>query len=242
MSYSRLKQDDRLVTARLTINVVKNDDELRSLMLNYGIDDAHLNEGLALQERAQEITSKRVMEFGSGISSTQLLRASVKKARSTYGTLRRVIRLALETDDRGLLTQLRMHQPIAQKLETFIAQAEHFYTEALAIPDLLTIVARFNITTDVLQAGLDEINQVTEIRAQQMQQRGLAQVVTQQRISAMADLDQWMKEFLGLLRIATLRDPQQMEKLGAIVKSENRSAPPPPVDGGAGGELRAVEQ
>ena len=208
-----------MVLARQTIHIVKNDETLRALMLNYGVDDVRLDEGLALQEEAQRITSKRMMAFGNGISSTESLRASEKQARTSYGVTRRIIRLALETVDRGMLTQLRMHEPIARKLETFIAQAQHFYTEALAMPELLVITARFNITAEVLQAGLDEVNQMEAVREFQKQQRGLAQVTTQQRIAAMAELDLWMREFLSILRTATIRDPQQMEKLGTVVKA-----------------------
>lgn len=218
MTYSRLNQDDRLVIARQTILIVKNDEELRNLVLKYGIDEDRLDEGLARQEAAQLFASKRFMEFGGGILSTQTFRDSLTKARKTYGDIRRIVRIALDTDERGLLTQLRLHQPTSRKIEQFIAQAQHFYTEALAMPELLSIVARFNITPEVLEAGLAEINAMNEARMQQKQKKGLAQVTTQQRRASMADLDQWMTEFLGIVRIAAAADPQQMEKLGVVVK------------------------
>lgn len=218
MNYSRLNQDNRLVLARQAITIVKNDDELRTLLLKYGIDDARLDEGLGLQEAAQHVTSKRVMDYGSGIVSSQTFRASLKKARKTYGEIRRVLRVALDPDDRGMLTQLRMHQRTSRRIEVFIAQAQHFYTEALAMPELLAVIARFNITPAVLEAGLAELNAMEQDRMQQKQQRGLAQVTAQQRKATMAELDQWMKEFLAIVRIATIADPQQMEKLGVTVK------------------------
>jgi|GEM_PF-6230332 len=218
MNYSRLNPDDRLVLARQTILIVRNDDELRSLVLKYGIDEARLDEGLAIHDAAQEITSKRFMEFGSGIVSTQAFRSALKKARTTYGEIRRVVRVVVKNDERGILTQLRLHQRTSNKIDTFIAQALHFYNEALAMPEFLSTIARFNITPEVLEAGLAEINAMNEARMQQKQQRGLAQVTTQQRNAVMADLDRWMKEFLGIIRIAAAADPQQMEKLGVVVK------------------------
>lgn len=218
MNYSRFNQDDRIVIARQTILIVKNDDELRSLLLRYGIDDARLDEGLARQEAAQEITSKRFMEFGGGLVSTKVFQQALKKARTTYGELRRVVRVALSSDDRGMLTQLRLHQRTSARIDTFIAQAQHFYSEALSTPDFLPIAARFNITQEVLEAGLAEINAMNEARVRQKQQKGLAQVTTQQRRATMAELDSWMKEFLGIMRVAVATNPQQMEKLGVVVK------------------------
>ena len=218
MNYSRLNQDDRLVIARQTILIVKNDEEIRSLLLRYGIDDTRLDEGLARQEAAQDITSKRFMEFGGGIVSTQVFRASLNKARKTYRELRRVVRVVISAEDRGMLTQLRLHQPTSKRIDLFIAQAEHFYSEALSMPDFLALAARFNITEEVLEAGLAEITAMNEARVRQKQQRGLAQVTTQQRRAIMAELDTWMKEFLGIMRVAVAANPQQMEKLGVVVK------------------------
>lgn len=218
MNYSRLNQDNRLVLARQTITIVKNDEELRTLLLKYGVDDARLDEGLGLQEAAQLVTSKRVMDFGSGIGSSQNFQASLKKARKTYGEIRRILRVAIDPSDRGMLTQLRMNQPTSKRIAGFIAQAQHFYTEALAMPGLMNTIARFNITPAVLEAGLAELNAMEQDRMRQKQQRGLAQVTAQQRKAVMAELDVWMKEFLGIVRIATSADPQQMEKLGVTVK------------------------
>ena len=218
MNYARLSQDDRIVLAQRTILIVKQDEELRTLLLRYGIDDARLDEGLARQEAAKAMTSKRFMDFGSGIVSTQDFRAALKKARTTYGELRRVVRVALNADDRGMLTQLRLHKRTSLRIDAFIAQAEHFYTEALSMPEFLAIVARFNITQEVLEAGLAEITTMIEARAQQKNQKGIAQITTQQRQAVMAELDSWMKEFLGIMRVAVATNPQQMEKLGVVVK------------------------
>lgn len=218
MNYARLKQDDRLVIARQTILIVKNDLELRSLLLRYGINDARLNEGLVRYEAAQKVTGKRIMDFGEGIGTTDAFYDALKQARETYGEIRSVVRVALRKADRGILTQLRLNQRTSDRIDGFITQAEHFYTEALSMPDFLAMVARFNITQDVLQAGLKQINAMNEARMKQKQQRGLAQVTTQRRRVAMEELDWWMKEFLGIIRIAVKKDPQQMEKLGIVVK------------------------
>ena len=218
MKYSRLTPDARLVFSQQAISIVKRDHTLRTLLVRYGIDDAELNDGLARQKRAQHITSKRIMDFGMGIVYTQVFRDALKRARTTYGKLRSIVRVAVDKEDKGIFTQLRMDQPISKQIEGFIAQANHFYVEALDMPELLEVVARFNITPEVLKEGLAELHTVETARMYQKKQKGAAKVTRTERDAAMAELDQWMKKFLAIARIAASSEPQQLEKIGLVVR------------------------
>ena len=85
-------------------------------------------------------------------------------------------------------------------------------------PDVLDRFAAVNLTVDVLQTRLDEVNVLNEAIQVQQRQTGQAIAMTSQRRAAMTQLDDWALQFIAIARAVLKNDPGQLEKLGVPIR------------------------
>ena len=73
------------------------------------------------------------------------------------------------------------------------------------------------------QATLNEARKLVEhvetLDILRQQTKSQLQILTQQKQEALAELEQWMRRFYRIARIALEDQPQQLEALGLVVKA-----------------------
>jgi hypothetical protein len=135
----------------------------------------------------------------------------------------KVARVVLK-NDRGAQQKLNLAAQRKRNLSGWLAQAQQFYANALSDTTILDKLAGFGITQAMLEAGQRQMDTVGATDAERRQRKGAAQDSTSMRDDAVAALDEWMRDFIKIARVALQDRPQFLEKLGVIVPTARAQA------------------
>ena len=119
----------------------------------------------------------------------------------------------------GVATKLALNGRRKESFSGWLEQANLFYDNALANPDILNGLAKFGITEEKLQAGKTQVEELAALNAAQEKEKGEAQQATKTRDEALDALDDWLEDFLAIAEVALADKPQFLEALGVRVRS-----------------------
>lgn len=97
--------------------------------------------------------------------------------------------------------------------------ARTFYSVSLDDPEIQSRLARVKITPEQLREVAPLLAEVEAARAVYFKELGEAQHATKLKDEAFAEIDDWMKEFYAIAKIALEDSPQLLESLGRLVRS-----------------------
>ncbi len=101
----------------------------------------------------------------------------------------------------------------------WIDAASNFYEMLAGRPDLLEKLGRFSITEKEVREALQMIDEVKSAYTFHTNLKGDSQNTTDLKVLAMEKINNWMRDFYEVSRIALRHEPQQLESLGIVVKS-----------------------
>ncbi len=208
----------RLLFAQNAITNALGSEEIKSAIAPYGYDDARLQEGKALYNRASELQTIQVKEYGDQYSATDALYLAKAVANKMYIEHLKIARIAL-TGDRGAGASLELDGKRKVTFSGWLKQAKTLYANALSLPDVTTALGGFGITQEKLEAGQQLVNDVEEKMNVQLKEKGEAQNATQELDKAFEELQDWMGKFIAIARIALDDKSQYLEVLGIVEPS-----------------------
>ena len=94
-----------------------------------------------------------------------------------------------------------------------------FYSEILADQEIQQKLTRMKITPEHLDRAYNLIGEVEAARTRYVREVGESQNATKLKDAAFARVDDWMKEFYFVAKIALEENPQLAESLGKLVRS-----------------------
>ncbi|MGD9487146.1 MAG: hypothetical protein AB7W47_03950 [Calditrichaceae bacterium] len=218
MTMSSQSMAIRMMAAELAITNALSDEQVKSYLAEYGYDDTRLNEGKALFDTAHELQQKQIREYGEQYEATDAVNSVKDKASAVYMKHVKIARIALQSD-RGAAQKLDLNGRRKGSLSGWLAQATQFYINATTAPDIITAMAKFNITEEKLLAGKQLIEETVSLNAAQEKEKGEAQQATVERDEALDALEFWLSDFIAIARIALEEKPQLLEKLGIVERS-----------------------
>jgi hypothetical protein len=131
---------------------------------------------------------------------------------------RDLLNIALKRESE-LMGMLKIDAPYPTNYGDKLTTITTFYQKLSENPDDLQKVARVKITGEVVAQGLHKIDKVMSSRTRYTDEKGEAQVATQNKEIALENLDTWMDDYLDMSRIALKRNPQLLEIMGIVVPS-----------------------
>ena len=212
----------RLTISREAIEIVQSDTYLGEVMTRFGYGAEELATGLNVQGVADVLYSRRDIEYGNQRVATENLQVQYKAVRNQLRNDRLIVGTVVGTSS-GQARLLRLSLPIGRTYEALLTQALHFYRELQANEALNVQLAGYSFTDDVLLARIEGANALSAAMKKQQVQVGEAQVITAQFREAMAELDGWMSQFIGVARQAFRDDPKQLKKLGIYVRTSKKA-------------------
>ncbi len=117
--------------------------------------------------------------------------------------------------DRGAAQKLGLHARQQTTQAGWLLQAQQFYANALADAMIPGALAAYNLTRGQLAAGQAQVVAVAARAVVQQAARGAAQASTYARDAALQALNDWMRDFRAIARIALADQPQRLAQLGA---------------------------
>ena len=217
MNYKQLSIPERLGFIKDAIMVVQSDPILTEAFSDVGYSADRLSVGLGLEDAARAFWMTQQVEYGTRIEATGEVNAKYRQVIDELRKDRAFAKLVLE-ELPGLFEKLRLNEQTERRKDRLILQAQHFYSEAMKQPGVLDRFAAVNLTVDVLQTRLDEVNVLNQVIQVQQRQTGQAIAMTSQRRAAMTQLDDWALQFIAIARAVLKNDPGQLEKLGVPIR------------------------
>lgn len=209
--------------AQLAINNTLADPEIQALMTAYGYTPAKMRDGQALQQKAVAIVQAQSAASGAQQTSTQLAQNAETDARVSYQGLARVAR-AVFVRDRSQLVTLGLAGPTPKTIPAFLTAAYTLFDNVAGNAVIKATLAGYGYDDGRLQSerakisGYDALHQANEAA------KGTAQQATQEQVSYMQRLSDWLAQFIKIARVALRDKPQLLEKLGILARSGKTAA------------------
>jgi hypothetical protein len=219
MIFTKRTMAELLESSKMAITNAMEDDELKALLLEYNYDDAKLNEGLELYNRADQLYNKQKKEYGELYAAKESFYKTYKNAHSKYIEHITLTRMAFK-DTPKKLVEMSLHERRQKRLGLWLKQSRLFYDAAISDAVVLEKLSKYGVTKEKLEAGKQLLVDVETENRIAIKEAGEAQQATAERDSALEDLDEWISEFYQICKFAFAEKPQLLEKLGITAYSE----------------------
>jgi len=186
--------------------------EILGLVIPLGYTAERLQQDQALVVDLQGAHQHQQDAYGRQYQATEAFNVAWGDARRLYTRHSSQARAVL-AGEKGLKARLGLQRQF-RSFERWDAQARQFYTIGLSDPELQARLLEGGLTAEILQNGLDGVAAAEAADRAQEAAKGTAQQATRDRNAAAGALDQWLKDFEAIARIALRKFPEWLERLG----------------------------
>ncbi len=216
-SFSKLSIDEQISAVESKAkNILATTVILQSLS-QFNITEEYIVETLtfALTARAKSDAQKK--EYGEQFTATNQRNAKLKEVELAYDATQQIARMVMV--NANFDTALKIGIPLPSRISAKIERIRSFYRGIINDANLMPLLGRFNKTTEVLQAELQEVEALAHIQQQQHKEMGEAQAATQERNEAVEIMIERNQELTTLLKIALGKRNDLLESVGIFVRS-----------------------
>lgn len=206
-----------LNTKKLISNSI-NDQSILNKVSPYGYDTEKLTEGQNLLNEADEKSKNQNIQYAEQYEATQRLHNLLESFDKTYGLHREIARALFEGEP-GAWEMLHLTGRRRTALSDWLKKARHFYGNIKNNESLLNRMSELGFTTEYLDTRLTELDEIENAMMQQARESGEAQQATVDRDKKIDELEDWVNLYKSVAKLALADQPQLLEKLGLLVRS-----------------------
>jgi hypothetical protein len=210
---SKMTLAEKFLFASTAIENALNTAEILNSLTLFGYDVRRLEEGKSILYAAEVANQQKDKEYSLKYQQTDEKQKIRVEAEKKYRMFVKVARIAFK-DSNVKQKQLRITGKRESTLEGFIQDATLFYNISISNQEILNGLGTFGITSEALQAGLEEVIKLQTLHSSQTQAKGKAESSTEIRDVKIKALDTWLADFIKISRIALAGTPQLLEALG----------------------------
>ncbi|CAM1346831.1 hypothetical protein [Tenacibaculum insulae] len=213
-----LSEAETLEQYRVSLENVEKQPEIASIMAEFGYDETLLTEGKTLLTKTREsfdYNKKEDDETSVAYNNFTNLKENVSKVYSLHRKKGKVVFRKDETTLKNLGLKGSLPSSYIKWLET----VKKFYSVAIGNSEIETKLARLKVTPTELQETVTLITELETARAEYLREKGESQDATKLKDAAFTEIDDWMREFYAVAKIALEDNPQLLESLAKFVRS-----------------------
>ncbi|NIM11484.1 MAG: hypothetical protein GTO45_16310 [Candidatus Aminicenantes bacterium] len=219
MVYLRTSIPTFLADSRALIYGVKADSFIKGRILPYNVDETRITEYVAIYDAAELAESKKSKEFGEQLEASIIFERIFKEAEALFRKHRDFLKLLLKDDIDKQKKLFLVGVPRAKKIADLLKHMREVYFRTLEHDEVVTGVARYGITREDLETGLQKVIEAMDAKEKHNREKGDAEDATLLRDDAFEKLDDVVDELETILYYALEDRPQLLEKLGIPVLS-----------------------
>lgn len=217
MNKSKLTISDFLHQCNLRIMGAMNDETILASVSGLGYNAERLNAGKVLLEEVIVLNQKFVKENAELAQAYDLRNKEREEADSLYIKYFTLAKIAFAHDSAAFVA-LHLNARTTPSLNGWLSQTKNFYTLLLQNQRWTDSLQAFNVSRQDLEAGLKEVLDVEAAASVILKEKGEAQDAVDKRDAKLDELNRWINDFESVARLALAASPQQLEKLGIVVK------------------------
>lgn len=206
---------DSIQDWQLTIDAARANPEITKELAKQGYNANRMNQGVGLVSTFKEQQQAYQQAIGDQCGATDALQLAQEEANATYMFHLQIARLTIPKD-RDLWRTLQLNGKREQSYNGWLEQTEAFYNN---LPEALPYLKNHSITAASITQAKEQIQSVRDARVSQTHRKGATQVSKQQRDETLAQLEEWMEDFIRTAKFVYAKNPQQLESLGITVSN-----------------------
>lgn len=162
--------------------------------------------------------SNNQKENNETVSARADFDAKVSQVDTAYAMHRKKAKVVFRKDEVAL-KQLGLIGSSSQAYIKWLEEIKLFYSVLQSNTALLLQLQSLKVTADDVNLAVTTIKELENARAIYLKELGESQDATKAKDMAFAKLDDWMRDFKAVAKIAMEDNPQLLESLGILVRS-----------------------
>lgn len=203
---------------RVALENAKNQPILASTMAEFGYDKAKIDEGWKILEETRTAFDFNNKEDQETIQARADFETKKLALETQYTLDRKKAKVVFRTDE-VTIKKLALDGTLPKAYINWVETMRTFYKGIEADKTLQTKLATLKITPESVNEALTKITAMENARAIYLKEIGESQDSTKIKDSAFAKMDNWMRDFNAVAKIAMEDNPQLLESLGILVRS-----------------------
>ena len=196
-------------------NTESNPVILQKLERRY--DSEQIAVGKNLLQSTTDLYNKSLAEKEKLAAAHAVFSEKRDKLEEIYKLHRKLTLLFLQ-GQKPEMDQLALSAAYPGKFMVWIPTVRKFYAGLSENPELINKLSVYKITEAEISEGLELVNEVAVAYALYTDLKGESQMTTELKNASFKELNQWMRNFYAIARIAFRDQPQQLESFGIVVK------------------------
>ncbi|MGQ1890575.1 hypothetical protein ACT29H_09055 [Thermophagus sp. OGC60D27] len=214
----RFSESEIIEQYRVSLDNAEKQTEIASALAELGYDAETIAQGKALFNKTRAAYDANKIEDDETAESYQKwanLRANLA---DRYALDRKKAKVIFRNDE-VTKEKLAILGTLPKAYVRWLETVKKFYSVALNDDEIQSKLARLKITPEHLTESNQLIADVENARADYLRELGESQDATKAKDAALAEMDDWMRDFYAVAKIALDDRPQLMEALGKFVRS-----------------------
>jgi len=203
---------------RVTIENAENQSEIKKTIAEFGYGSEEMTVGKNLLATARKAFDFNNTEDNETDSSKADLDSKLKEITATFKLHRRKAKSVFRNDD-VILDLLGVKGTFQRSYVKLLEAMRTFYNGIQSDSALLIKLSVLQVTKKDITIGLSDIIEVESLRSIYLKEIGESQDATQSKDLALGEIEEWIRDFLNVAKIAMEDRPQLLEALGVLVRS-----------------------
>lgn len=217
MSKNKFSQEKILQDTGILLDNLKNQPTIAEKMLGFKYDEAKIEEGKNLWNKAKELYELTKKESAESTTAYVEYIAKLEALRDVYQLDRQKVK-TLYKGKTEVLKTLAVDKVEARAYTLWISEVERFYKGLAEQTELLKEleVMQMNLTEVKKQQG--KVQEVITAYSNYIREKGESQDATKKKEEAFKTLVEWTRTCYAVAKIALREDKQLLESLAKLVK------------------------
>jgi hypothetical protein len=203
---------------RVALENVEKQPQIAAIMTEFGYGPETVAEGKTMLAATRQSYETNKTEDDETSEAYKLFDTKKEELSEIYSTDRKKAKVVFRNEPLTL-ERLGISGTTPRAYVRWLETVKTFYSEALVDETIKNKLARLQVTPDGLNAANALIGELESARAGYLLEKGESQEATKTKDAAFSQLDDWMRDFYDVARIALDENPQLLEALGLLVRS-----------------------
>lgn len=207
-----------LEQCRVSLDNVSKQPAIQELMSAVGYGPEVIAEGKAYLNEARQAYDTNQLEGYGASEASQAFQWQRQELTAYFRRDRDLAKGAFRYDG-PTAARIGVAEGVPKAYLRWVETVRKFYTNTLADPEVMGRLAQLGVTEERLLQGAAMLRSLEEARSSYLKEEGESQDATKAKDAAFERLEDWMRDFYAVAKVALRERPQLAESLGKFVKS-----------------------
>ncbi len=205
--------DDRLVQKSENMFQISTENSIiRDALLVYGFDGIKIDEGKLILKNFKNAKAKKSVEKAEIKPKRTNSKTVYAICYKNYKKIYKLSKIAFRNNEK-VTSLLSLNSPVPRTQSEFIILAQTNYEAILKSDEILEVLAKFNITKDIIESYLNSIEQFVKLHNKIKVDNVDSTITVKGKKEIRKQLETFVKDMMTILEIALDGKEEQLNKI-----------------------------